>query len=391
MSMLKIRTYNTIATQGLERFSRENYEVASEVATPAAFVLRSQNLINEAFPDSLLAIARAGAGTNNVPLERCSENGIVVFNTPGANANAVKELVLAGLLLSSRGIVEGMNYVSQMDSAMDEQTLAKEMEAQKKRFKGGELAGKTLGIVGLGAIGSLVANMAISLGMNVVGFDPAISIEAAWKLSSDVEKMDNLSSLLARTDFVSLHVPAIEATRHMISKDSLANAKPGICILNFAREQIVDIDAILSAMDQGIVGRYVTDFPVPALLRHEKAILMPHIGASTAEAEINCAVMAADQVIDFLENGNIKNSVNFPLAKMQRTGGFRLTFTNENVSGVLGHVLSVLAEESLNVVDMLNKSRENLAYNILDLEQQPSEQVLVKIRAVEHVINVRSL
>ena len=391
MSMLKIRTYNTIATQGLERFSRENYEVASEVATPDAFVLRSQNLINETFPDSLLAIARAGAGTNNVPLERCSENGIVVFNTPGANANAVKELVLAGLLLSSRGIVEGMNYVSQMDSAMDEQTLAKEMEAQKKRFKGGELAGKTLGIVGLGAIGSLVANMAISLGMKVVGFDPAISIEAAWKLSSDVEKMDNLSSLLARTDFVSLHVPAIEATRHMISKDSLANAKPGICILNFAREQIVDIDAILSAMDQGIVGRYVTDFPVPALLRHEKAILMPHIGASTAEAEINCAVMAADQVIDFLENGNIKNSVNFPLAKMQRTGGFRLTFTNENVSGVLGHVLSVLAEESLNVVDMLNKSRENLAYNILDLEQQPSEQVLAKIRAVEHVINVRSL
>jgi len=389
--MLKIRTYNTIATQGLERFSRENYEVASEVATPDAFVLRSQNLINETFPDSLLAIARAGAGTNNVPLERCSENGIVVFNTPGANANAVKELVLAGLLLSSRGIVEGMNYVSQMDSAMDEQTLAKEMEAQKKRFKGGELAGKTLGIVGLGAIGSLVANMAISLGMKVVGFDPAISIEAAWKLSSDVEKMDNLSSLLARTDFVSLHVPAIEATRHMISKDSLANAKPGICILNFAREQIVDIDAILSAMDQGIVGRYVTDFPVPALLRHEKAILMPHIGASTAEAEINCAVMAADQVIDFLENGNIKNSVNFPLAKMQRTGGFRLTFTNENVSGVLGHVLSVLAEESLNVVDMLNKSRENLAYNILDLEQQPSEQVLAKIRAVEHVINVRSL
>ena len=391
MSMLKIRTYNTIATQGLERFSRENYEVASEVATPDAFVLRSQNLINETFPDSLLAIARAGAGTNNVPLERCSENGIVVFNTPGANANAVKELVLAGLLLSSRGIVEGMNYVSQMDSAMDEQTLAKEMEAQKKRFKGGELAGKTLGIVGLGAIGSLVANMAISLGMNVVGFDPAISIEAAWKLSSDVEKMDNLSSLLARTDFVSLHVPAIEATRHMISKDSLANAKPGICILNFAREQIVDIDAILSAMDQGIVGRYVTDFPVPALLRHEKAILMPHIGASTAEAEINCAVMAADQVIDFLENGNIKNSVNFPLAKMQRTGGYRLTFTNENVSGVLGHVLSVLADESLNVADMLNKSRENLAYNILDLEQAPSEQVLAKIRAVEHVINVRSL
>lgn len=389
--MLKIRTYNTIATQGLECFSRERYEVASEIARPDAFILRSQKLTDEVFPDSLLAIARAGAGTNNVPLKRCSEQGIVVFNTPGANANAVKELVLAGLLLSSRGIVAGMNYVNQMSGEIDDATLAKEMEAQKKRFKGSELAGKTLGVVGLGAIGSLVANMAISLGMKVLGFDPAISIEAAWRLSSEVEKMDNLGSLLTHSDFVSLHVPAIEATHHLINKDSLSSAKPGIGILNFAREEIVDVPSVIDAMDQGIVGRYVTDFPVPSLLRHEQAILMPHIGASTAEAEINCAVMAAEQVIDFLEHGNIKNSVNFPPAQMQRSGGYRLTFTNDNVAGVLGHVLSVLAEASLNVVDMLNKSRGDLAYNILDLEQQPSASVLDTLRAVEHVINVRVL
>ena len=233
--------------------------------------------------------------------------------------------------------------------------------------------------------------MAISLGMNVVGYDPAISIEAAWRLSSEVQKMDNLSSLLSRSDFVSLHVPAIEATHHLINKDSLGSAKSGLVILNFAREQIVDVDAVVTALSQGVVGKYVTDFPVPELIGQENAILMPHIGASTREAEENCAVMAARQVIDFLENGNIRNSVNFPPAELQRTTDFRLTFTNENVSGVLGDVLSILADASLNVVDMLNKSRGNLAYNILDLEEAPAESVLAKIQSVEHVISVRAL
>jgi len=389
--MRKIRTYNTIATIGLEQFPRDQYEVASEMLHPEAFVLRSQNLLQEELPASLACIARAGAGTNNVPVARCSEQGIVVFNTPGANANAVKELVLAGLLLSSRGIVPGMAYVQSMEPAQEESVLAKAMEAQKKQFKGHEIAGKTLGIVGLGAIGSLVANMAISLGMKVVGYDPAISIEAAWRLSSDVEKMDNLSSLLSRSDFVSLHVPAIEATHHLINKDSLSNAKDGLVVLNFAREQIVDVDAVLTAIEQGKVAKYVTDFPVPALLNCEHAILMPHIGASTREAEENCAVMAAEQVKDFLENGNIRNSVNFPPAELQRTTGFRLTFTNENVSGVLGHVLSILADAQINVVDMLNKSRGDIAYNILDLEQDASTTLISKIAAVEHVINVRAL
>ena len=389
--MKKIRTYNTIATIGLEQFPREGYEVASEITHPDAFLLRSQNLLDEPFPETLSCIARAGAGTNNVPVERCSKSGIVVFNTPGANANAVKELVLAGLLLSSRGIVQGMGYVRGMDSSQDEGSLSKAMEAHKKQFKGTEIAGKTLGVVGLGAIGSMVANMAIALGMKVVGYDPAISIEAAWRLSSEVEKMENLSSLLSRSDFVSLHVPAIEATHHLINKDSLANAKEGIVVLNFAREQIVDVDAMITAMEQGRVSRYVSDFPVPALLNCDNAILMPHIGASTREAEENCAVMAARQVMDFLENGNIRNSVNFPPAELQRTTGYRLTFTNENVSGVLGHVLSILADAQLNVVDMLNKSRGDLAYNILDLEQSASPQMVEKIAAVEHVINVRVL
>lgn len=389
--MKKVRTYNTIATIGLEQFPRDAYEVASEITHPDAIVLRSHNLHDETFPEGLQCIARAGAGTNNVPVSACSEKGIVVFNTPGANANAVKELVLAGMLLSSRGIVQGMNYIDTMDRNSEAPALAKEMEAQKKRFKGTELTGKTLGVVGLGAIGSLVANMAISLGMNVVGYDPAISIEAAWRLSSDVEKMDNLSSLLARSDFVSLHVPAIEATHHLINSTSLAQAKSGIVILNFAREQIVDADAIVTALEQGLVGKYVTDFPVPELLGNDNAVLMPHIGASTREAEENCAVMAAKQVMDFLENGNIRNSVNFPPSELPRTTDYRLTFTNENVSGVLGDVLSVLAEAELNVVDMLNKSRDNLAYNILDLEEAAGEQVLEKIGAVAHVINVRAL
>lgn len=389
--MKRVRTYNTIATIGLEQFPREGYEVASEIPQPDAIILRSQNLLNEEFPESVRCIARAGAGTNNVPVARCSEQGIVVFNTPGANANAVKELVLAGLLLSSRGIVQGMNYVKGLDRSQEESALSTAIEAEKKQFKGTELMGKTLGIVGLGAIGSLVANMAIALGMKVVGYDPAISVEAAWRLSSDVEKMDNLSSLLSRSDFVSLHVPVFDATRHLINKDSLQSAKPGMVLLNFAREQIVDVDAVASALEQGSLGRYVSDFPAPALMASERAILMPHIGASTREAEENCAVMAAQQIMDFLENGNIRNSVNFPPAELQRSTGFRLTFTNENVSGVLGHVLSILADASINVVDMLNKSRENLAYNILDLEQAADPIILSKILAVEHVMNVRAL
>ena len=387
--MKKIRTYNTIATLGLERFPRDHYEVASEITHPDAILLRSHVLSPDQIPPCVLAIARAGAGTNNIPLEYCTQRGIVVFNTPGANANAVKELVLAGMLLSTRGIYEGMQYVQELPTDLAGDNFVTQLEAEKKRFKGGELAGKTLGVVGLGAIGSLVANMAISLGMRVVGYDPAISVEAAWRLSSEVEKADNLSSLLSRSDYCSLHVPAIDATHHLINQDSLRAARPGMVLLNFAREQIVDEQALLPALEEGRLSRYVTDFPTPALLAKERVMLMPHIGASTREAEENCAVMAAEQLTDFIEHGNIRHSVNFPIAQMPRSTGIRLTFANENVAGVLGHVLSVLAEANINVIDMLNKSRDSVAYNILDLEQQPDAKVLADLAEVEHVIHLR--
>ncbi len=389
--MYKIRTYNQIAVKGLDRFPRDRFEVASEISHPDAFVLRSQKLHDVDFPPSLKAIARAGAGVNNVPVDRCTERGIVVFNTPGANANAVKELVLTGLLLSSRGITAGINFVQTLGEMKDEAELARFLEAEKKRFKGSEIAGKTLGVVGLGAIGSMVANMGLSLGMDVAGYDPAISVDAAWRLSSKVRKMENLSSLLARCDFVTLHVPAMEATRHLIKAESLATAKTGIVLLNFAREEVVDAAAVVNALDQGKLSRYVTDFPTPALIGRDDVIAMPHIGASTEEAEENCAVMAADQVMDFLEHGNIVNSVNFPPLRMDRTGGSRITFANHNVAGVLGNVLSVLAEREVNVADMLNKSRGNVAYNILDVEGAPDESLLQAIGSIEHVINVRSI
>ncbi|WP_250656293.1 phosphoglycerate dehydrogenase [Alkalimarinus coralli] len=385
----KIRSYNQISVKGLNRFSRERYEVGSEISSPHAIILRSHNLLDETLPDGVTAIARAGAGVNNVPVSQCSAAGIVVFNTPGANANAVKELVLTGLLLSCRGVTEGINFIGQLGTTVPPKELAKQMEAKKKQFKGSELAGKTLGIVGLGAIGSMLADMALALGMNVVGYDPAISIEAAWRLSSRIKKMDNLSSLMARSDFISLHVPSIEATRKMVNGENLSQAKPGAVLLNFSRSEIVDNEAVISALNEGRLSKYVSDFPIPELIGRDDVIFTPHIGASTAEAEDNCAVMAADQLVDFLENGNIKNSVNFPNLTMERSGGPRITFCNHNVPGVLGHVLSILADKNVNVTDMLNKSRDDIAYNIIDVESEPTEALLASIYEVEHVIKVR--
>jgi D-3-phosphoglycerate dehydrogenase len=389
--MYKVRTYNQISSKGLDRFSRSKYEVASEISSPDAILLRSQKLHDVQFPKSLLAIARAGAGVNNIPVERCTEEGVVVFNTPGANANAVKELVIAALLLSSRGIVEGISHVLKMDAGVDSGAFAKQLEKDKALFAGNEIAGKTLGVVGLGAIGSLVANTALELGMHVVGYDPAISVDAAWRLSSKVQKMDNLQSLMGKSDFVTLHVPAMDATRHMINADALKAAKKGLCLLNFAREEVVDTDAAISALKSGALAKYTTDFPTPELTKLANVILMPHIGASTEEAEENCAVMAADQLMDFIENGNIVNSVNFPVTSMERAGGHRITFCNRNVPGVLGHVLPVLAERNINVIDMLNKSRGDIAYNVMDLDAKPGEDLLQAIRAIEHVINVRAV
>ena len=393
--MFKIRTYNQISVKGLERFPRQSYEVGSDIGTPDAFLLRSQKLQGVEVPKSLLAAARAGAGTNNVPIAEYSKLGVVVFNTPGANANAVKELVMAGMLLATRGILQGMAYVNTLTDMTDAAAMAALLEKEKSRFAGGEIKGKTLGIVGLGAIGSMVADMALGMGMKVVGFDPALSIDAAWRLSNEVTRMENLQALLARSDYVSLHVPAMEATHHLINDAALAGMRPGAVLLNFARETIVDSAAVLRSLNgdkagAGKLGNYVSDFPEPAMLGHAKVIAMPHIGASTEESEENCAVMAANQLMDYLESGNIQNAVNYPNISMGRAAGTsRITFSNDNVSGVLGHVLSVLADKKVNVIDMINKSRGELAFNIIDVEARPGDDVVSAIAAVEHVIRVR--
>jgi D-3-phosphoglycerate dehydrogenase len=388
--MYKVRTYNAISVKGLERFPRQSFEVGSDISQPDAFLLRSQKLQGVEVPKSLLAAARAGAGVNNVPIAEYSKLGVVVFNTPGANANAVKELVMAGMLLATRGILPGMAYVNSLTAMTDAAEMSAHLEKEKARFAGGEIKGKTLGIVGLGAIGSMVADMALAMGMKVVGFDPALSIDAAWRLSSEVTRMENLQALLARSDYISLHVPAMDATKHLINDAALALTKPGAVLLNFARETIVDSAAVKRSLEAGKLGKYVCDFPEPDLLNHPQVIAMPHIGASTEESEENCAVMAANQLMDYLENGNIVNSVNFPAVAMGRVAGTtRITFSNDNVSGVLGHVLSVLADKNVNVIDMMNKSRGELAFNIIDVENKPADDVIAAIAAVAHVIRVR--
>lgn len=389
--MFQIRTYNKISDKGLSRFTAD-YNVGEDVSQPDAVLLRSHKLHGEALPGSVIAVARAGAGVNNVPVDDYTKSGTVVFNTPGANANAVKELVLAGMLLSSRGILQGRDFVSTLGHMTDAGEMSKLLEAEKKRFAGSELAGKTLGIVGLGAIGSMVAEAALAMGMNVVGYDPALSVAAAWRLPREVGCKESLQALLGEIDYLSLHVPAIEATKGMINKETLALMKPDAAIMNFARDAIVVAEDIVEALNAGKLRQYVCDFPEPCLIGHERVIAVPHIGASTAEAEENCAVMAVNQLRDYLENGNIKNSVNFPETSMGAlTSGCRITFTNKNVSGVLGHVLSIFAENDVNVIDMVNKSRGDVAYNILDFDARPSDAVIDALKGVEHVISLRVL
>jgi len=387
--MYRIRTYNQISQTGLSRLPADQYEVGPEVERPDAFMLRSQKLHDEPVPDSLLAVARAGAGVNNIPIDKYTHQGIVVFNTPGANANAVKELIVAALMLGSRSILDGMNRVQELTDIEDPEVMARQLEKEKKQFAGSEIAGRTLGVIGLGAIGSMVANMALELGMKVAGFDPALSVEAAWRLSSRVHEVDSMEALLKMSDFVSLHVPAIEQTHHLINAATLRRFKPGAKLLNFAREEIVDVDALVAALDEGQLAGYITDFPVPALLGRKDTLLFPHIGASTAEAEENCSVMAAEQLMDFLENGNIVNSVNYPQTRMARDGGYRITFSNENVPRVLGTVLSVLADHDINVIDMVNKSVGDMAYNIIDIETAPTDNVIDAISSADGVMHVR--
>ena len=393
--MHKIKTYNAISSRGLTRFRSENFQVDPDLAEADAILLRSHKLDACAIQADLKAVARAGAGTNNVPVSACTEAGVVVFNTPGANANAVKELVLCGLLLASRGIVLGIEFASTQTRIKDEAELSKLMEKEKKRFKGSEISGKTLGVIGLGAIGSLVAEMAIGLGMKVQGYDPALSVEAAWRLPSKVRRKENIASLVASSDFISLHLPVLDSTRDLINAEVFASMKDGTCLLNFARDEIVDSKALLEALESGKLGKYVSDFPRPELMGREDVISMPHIGASTNEAEENCAIMAADQLMDFLENGNIKNSVNFPASFLDRTADAgsctRLAICNRNVPKMLGQILSVLADQNINVRDMLNKSRDDIAYNLIDLEARPSEEALVAISEIEDVIKVTLL
>lgn len=387
--MYKIRTYNAISSKGLSRFPTDSYQVSSESTDADGILLRSQKLHTEVMPESVVAIARAGAGTNNIPVADYTDKGIVVFNTPGANANAVTELIVAALLMGSRDIYGGMNYVQGLTEITDSGEMGKLLEKEKKNFAGGEIKGKTLGVVGLGAIGSMIGNLGLELGMNVVGYDPAISVEAAWQLSSSVERMENLEALLACSDFITLHVPAIAATKHLINSKTLSGMKSTAKILNFAREEIVSSADMVAALDAGVIAGYITDFPAPELLGRDDVLLMPHIGASTEEAEENCAVMAANQLMDFLENGNILNSVNYPKIKMSRNGGTRITFTNKNVPKVLGNVLSVLADGEINIVDMVNKSRDEIAYNIIDIEGHLNDSLKAQIAAVEGVVHVR--
>jgi len=388
--MYKIRTINNISEKGLSRFPTDLYELGDAIADPEAILVRSQQLTDADAVPSLRAVGRAGAGVNNIPVDDYTQKGIVVFNTPGANANAVKELVMVGLLLSCRGIIPGIEYVNSLGDYTDKAELNKLVESSKKQYKGSELKGKTLGVLGLGAIGSMVADMALQLEMNVVGYDPALSVEAAWRLSSKVEKMDNLQMLFSRSDIISLHVPALDATRGMINPETLSHFRDGAVLLNFAREEIVNNESISEALDSGKISQYISDFPTPGLIGKPGVISTPHLGASTEEAEENCAMMVADQVRDFLENGNIKNSVNFPALSLERTAGcYRIAMANNNVPRILGSVLSILADRNINVVDMLNKSRGEVAYNLIDIQTEPSDDLLEEILTIDGVINVR--
>ena len=387
--MYKIRTINNISAKGLSNFPKDRYELGSSVSDPDAILVRSQQLSVDDVTSKLVAVGRAGAGVNNIPVSDYTERGVVVFNTPGANANAVKELVMAGLLLSRRGIIRGIEYVDSLAGHNDKAELNKLVEANKKNFKGSELKGKTLGVLGLGAIGSMVAEMALNMDMEVVGYDPALSVDAAWRLSSQIKKMENNQALFARSDIVTLHVPALESTRGMIDAEALNYFKDGAVLLNFAREEIVNTGDVAAALESGKLSQYISDFPTPGLIGKPGVISTPHLGASTEEAEENCAMMVADQVMDFLEHGNIKNSVNFPSLVMERTYGYRIALANRNVPRILGSVLSILANHNINVIDMINKSRDEVAYNLIDVVEALDPATVDALCGLEHVMNVR--
>ncbi len=385
--MLNIQVLNNISPLGLDKFSKEAYGVSKSDDNPDAILVRSAKMHDMEIGESLKAIGRAGAGVNNIPLDKMSDKGVVVFNTPGANANAVKELVISSMLLASRNICQAWDYVNKLPL----ENLKTTVEDGKKQYSGSELPGKTLGIVGLGAIGVEIANAASMLGMDVIGYDPSISKKNAWKISSEVEEALSLEELFSRSDFVSFHVPLVDATKNLLDAKRLSLLPEGCVIINMSRDGIVDEDELIKSLDSGKVKYYVTDFPIDEKKNHDRVIALPHLGASTSEAEENCAIMIAKQVKDYLEHGNIVNSVNFPDSKMPRAGEERLAITHRNVPNMVRQITKEIAEEGANIVDMLNKSRGDYAYTLIDIEKEIPKTVIDNIKQVEGILKVRAL
>lgn len=384
--MRKIHCLNAIANVGTDIFD-ENYKLTDNIEEADAIMVRSAAMGDMDFSENLLAIARAGAGVNNIPLERCADAGIVVFNTPGANANGVKELVICGMLLAARDVVGGIEWTR---SIKDSDTIAKDVEKGKKNFAGGEIKGKKLGVIGLGAIGAEVANAAASLGLEVLGYDPFISVNAAWRLSRKIKPITDINEIFRECDYITLHVPLTDDNKGMIGKNSIPQMKDGVVILNFARDLLVDDDEMEKALESGKVARYVTDFPNTKSARMEKAIVIPHLGASTQESEDNCAVMAANELVDYLENGNIKNSVNFPSCDMgvcQVEG--RVALLHKNIPNMIGQITSAFAKNGYNISDLTNKSKGSKAYTLIDIENKASESLINELNAIEGILKVR--
>ena len=384
--MRKIHCLNAIANVGTDIFD-ENYKLTDNIEEADAIMVRSAAMGDMNFSENLLAIARAGAGVNNIPLERCADAGIVVFNTPGANANGVKELVICGMLLAARDVVGGIEWTR---SIKDSDTIAKDVEKGKKNFAGGEIKGKKLGVIGLGAIGAEVANAAASLGLEVLGYDPFISVNAAWRLSRKIKHITDINEIFRECDYITLHVPLTDDNKGMIGKNSIPQMKDGVVILNFARDLLVDDDEMEKALESGKVARYVTDFPNTKSAKMEKAIVIPHLGASTQESEDNCAVMAANELVDYLENGNIKNSVNFPSCDMgvcQVEG--RVALLHKNIPNMIGQITSAFAKNGYNISDLTNKSKGSKAYTLIDVENKASESLINELNAIEGILKVR--
>ena len=384
-----IQILNQISQNGLKRLPAERYQVAKEIAAPNAVMVRSADMHSMDIPASVLAIGRAGAGTNNIPVKAMSARGVPVFNAPGANANAVKELVVAGMLLAARNIGGAMKFVAALDP--NDPGMEKKVEDGKKKFAGFELAGHTLGVIGLGKIGCLVADAAIKLGMDVLGYDPEITVDAAWSLPSQVKKANSAAEVLKNADFVSIHVPLVDATRKMINADILVHAKAGAVLLNFSREGVVDEAAVLAALEAGKLATYVCDFPSAHVNNHPRVIALPHLGASTGEAEENCAVMVADQLRDYLEHGNVQNAVNFPNVVMPRESKFRIAVANSNVPNMLGQISTALAQAGLNIHNMVNKSRGEMAYTLVDVDSEVKQNAIDAIAKIAGVLAVRYL